>query len=111
MVTYNTARDIALRRQEGDSSDLTVVVSGILPLEGATVRFQVSDIAGRVLISKSTADSSVSVEGQTIYLRFDPSDTKRRAGIHRWELEVTTISGNIHTIARGPFEIIKELIV
>lgn len=88
-----------------------MVVSGILPLEGAAVRFQVSDIAGRVLVSKSTADSSVSMEGQTIYLRFDPLGTKRRAGIHRWELEVETVAGNIYTIARGPFEIIKELIV
>jgi hypothetical protein len=110
MATYNTARDISLRRQEGDSSDLTVIVPTLLDMKGATVRFQVKDIAGRLLIDKSTLQSTIFLEGQTIHLQFDPTDTKRRSGIHRWELEVT-ISGSIYTIARGSFEIVKELIV
>jgi hypothetical protein len=109
MVTYNTARDIPLRRQEGDTSDLTVVVPSLLDMTTASVRFQVRDIAGRLLIDKSSADASATVEGQTIYIPFLPSDTKRRGGVHRWELEVT-IAGNVYTIARGPFEIVKELI-
>lgn len=51
MVTYNTARDIPLRRQEGDSSDLTLVVPSLLPMTGASVRLQVWGIAGRVLLA------------------------------------------------------------
>lgn len=109
MVTYNTARDIPLRRQEGDSSDLTVVVPSLLDMNGASVRFQVRDIAGRLVMDKGTGDASATVEGQTIYIPFLPVDTKRRGGVHRWELEVT-IAGNVYTIARGPFDIVKELI-
>ena len=110
MVTYNIARGIALRRQEGDSSDLKVIVPTLLDMTGATARFQVKDSAGRLLIDKSTLQSTVSLEGQTIYMRFAPADSNRRAGVYRWEL-VVTIAGNIYTIARGSFEIIKELIL
>ena len=108
MTTYLIAREITITRQEGDLADIVITVPAVITLVGKTVRFQVRDINGRVIMDKK--DAGVSIADQVISIPLYPDNTLRRAGKHRWELEVSDSDGPI-TIGKGPFVIIKTDIV
>ena len=108
MTTYLIAREIPITRQEGDVADIVITVPAVLSLVGKKVRFQVRDINGRVIMDKK--DAGLTIDGQVISIPLYPDDTTRRAGKHRWELEVSDDNGPI-TIGKGPFIIISTDIV
>jgi len=110
MATYIIGEEIHIRRQAGDNADLEVIVPNQLPITGADVTFKLRDPDGVTLFTKTTTDCTIIQ--QTITIPFLPSDTRGRAGKHRWELQLQkpTDYGTV-TIGRGDFNIIKEEIV
>lgn len=105
MATYLIANEIDITRQEGDTADIVFTVPVSMSLSGATVIFQVLDNKGNVLIEKTPTPA-----GQNITVLLEPTDTKGHYGNKRWELEITK-TGNIYTIGKGDFIIVKEQIV
>jgi len=109
MATYLIAREITIKRQEGDVADVTFTVPSVLSMTDKGATFQVRNSGGRILMSKTNTDSTLTINGQVIYIPLLPADTLRKDGVHRWELQIDTTGGPI-TAGRGNFEIIKETV-
>lgn len=108
MPTYLIKSDITITRQEGDVADIVITVPVLLSMTGKTAKFSVFDTNNKAIIAKTTG--TLTIDGQVITIQLLPADTLRKAGKHRWELEVVDANGPI-TIGRGPFVIVKTDIV
>lgn len=104
MSTILIGKEQAITRQEGDRADVVIWVPAILSMSDHTAKFQVRDSGRRVIITKGNDD--IVVDGQKLTIPLLPGDTARRAGKHRWELELTGEGGPV-TIGRGVFTIIN----
>lgn len=104
MATYLIKSEKSITRQEGDSADIIVNVPALFPLVGASVRFGVYDNSGIRKIYKS--GDAITIEAQKITIPLLPADTKGLPNSLVWEMEVE-IAGNVYTIGRGKFIIIK----
>jgi hypothetical protein len=108
MAAYIIKSEIKITRQEGDDSEIVIIVPDILSLNSSTAKFQVKSQCG--LIFQRASGDGITINGQTISIILVPANTKGKSGKYRWELEITTGTGKIITIGRGDFVIEKELI-
>jgi hypothetical protein len=101
-----------ITRQEGDTSDFEVIVPDIIDMTGASVKFQIKDSSGRIILARSTDDENIVLDEQQIYIVFQSADTKRKNGKFRYEVEVTTRypAVAVYTILKGIWELTPELI-
>ena len=111
MATYLIKSEKTITRQEGDTpAPVVFVVPDSLNMSGYHVKFEVRNASLRRIISKSTEDGSISVDGQVISIPLLESDTKGNPGTHRWEMQFFNNTPEIITTGRGPFLIINEYI-
>ena len=104
MATYLKGKSDPITRQEGDTADIEVSIPDILNCIEATLQFKVVRY-GVTIISKT-----ISMTSQTATIPLNPLDTKGYAGVHEYEIEITTVDGKIVTVARNKFIIDSELI-
>ena len=107
MATYLITREITITRQEGNPSDVIINVPESLSLSGKTAHFRVVDSAGKIIIDK---EDEIVIDGQTLTVLLVASDTARKSGKFRWQLDVSDANGPI-TIGKGDFVINKSIIV
>ena len=106
MATYLIKNKFTITRQEGDISDVVFDMQAAMSLTGLTVKFQVINSLGTVLLSKTSADGGITVTGQQIVIPLLSVDTEGRSGTHAWEMELTG-SGVRITVGQGDFVIVK----
>ena len=106
MATYLKGKSRPIRRQEGDTADITITFPAILPTAGATLKFHVyKEFVGEPIITKE-----LPMLGQSVTVPLAPGDTKGKAGRHMYEIELTLPDGAVITTATNEFIIEKELI-
>ena len=106
MATYLKAPAITIKRQEGDTPDLEMEITGI-DISTFDIYFAVFRKNGEQLIEKKLTDWVK--DGQFITAHFSEADTKGKAGRHDWEMEIVNES-TIITICGGNFIIDGQLI-
>ena len=109
MATYLIKREITITRQEGDTADVVIVVPEVINMENYNARFAVKDNIGKTVFEKNSENSEMTITGQTITIPLLVADTKKKAGKHRWELQISNET-EVITIGRGVFVIVNELI-
>ena len=109
MATYLIKREITITRQEGDTADVVIVVPEVINMENYNARFAVKDNIGKTVFEKKSENSEMTITGQTITIPLLVADTKKKAGKHRWELQITN-ENEVITIGRGFFVIVNEII-
>lgn len=109
MATFLIKREITITRQEGDTADVVIVVPEVINMANYDARFSVKDSNGRTVFDKKSENAELTISGQTITIPLLIADTKRKAGKHRWELQITNAT-EVITIGRGVFVIVNELI-
>lgn len=111
MPTYRIAKPFDIRRQEGDTGEISITCPPILDLTQTPItRFWVVDTRNGKLVFKKEGNTT-NINGQKILINLAVADTKGSAGTHDWELEISNTDKSIvHTIGRGKFIIEKELI-
>lgn len=108
MQSYLITEEISIKRQEGDTGRIEIILPGIIDPAAKTFHFQVKDASGDIIMQKD--DTDFTVNGQNIFFDLIASDTVEKAGSYRWELEMRS-QAEISTLARGNFYIVKEIIV
>ena len=106
MASYIIKQEITIERQEGDTSDLEILVPEVLDMATYEPTFYVIDRAKNKLITKLPADFVI--DGQTITTNFAIGDTAGKVGKYRWQLEISN-GTNTYTIGRGNFVIIDDI--
>ena len=109
MATFLIKREITITRQEGDTADVVIVVPDVINMTNYQARFSAKDSNGRTVFDKKSENAELTISGQTITVPLLIADTKRKAGKHRWELQITN-ENEVITIGRGVFVIVNELI-
>lgn len=94
-------------RQEGDTGQIVFELPVEIPMADKEVKFQVKTSNQALVFEKLNAD--VTVAGQEVTIPLIAADTKGKYGKHIWELQVNSVS-EIITVAKGPFEITREVI-
>jgi len=109
MPTYLIEKEIPIRRQEGDTADIVFTVPEIINMANYSCKLAVKSTSGTSLILKDSTDGGAAIQGQVVSVQLGSNDTKRKAGTHRWELELYN-NDEVITIGRGVFEIVAEMI-
>jgi|GEM_PF-3965241 hypothetical protein len=108
MPSYIVQEEILITRQAGDSFDIVITIPNTHPMIGATIKFAIA-LRNMVFVLKTLEDCTVN--GQELTINFQPADTTGKSGPFNWELEITSSNGLVNTLGRGPFYLIKELIM
>lgn len=104
------AAEIAIKRQEGDTSDLVINVPSAFDPASYNIHFEVFK-SGKGIFKKINhgATQDWSISGQDITARIKEIDTKGHPGRWRYELELWD-TNSVNTILRGEFEIVPQMI-
>ena len=108
MSTYLIENQFPITRQQGDISDVVFVLQNTLPLTGMTVKFQVRNSRGDLLLDK-VSPTNITVVGQQITIPLLKVDTETLKGTLTWECEITK-EGTRITIGQGEFIVVKTYI-
>ena len=108
MATYLIENDFQITRQEGDIADIVFVVQNTLLLTGMTVKFQVFNSKGEILIDK-VSPTNITVVSQQITIPLLQADTQSLKGSMTWECELTGTGKRI-TIGKGIFLLVNTRI-
>lgn len=95
--------------QEGNLASVDLEMDASFPLNGVGVSLQVRDTRGRLLVSKSTLEGTIQVEGARVFIALLPEDTRGRAGKHLYEIDFINLSGQPFATIGGGFEIQPEI--
>jgi len=105
--SYIIKNEIEIRRQEGDTGNITIIIPEQIDLDGMVPILHVVDRKLNTIFKKE--DSDWSINDQTISCSLLPTDTRGKSGNHKWELQLQSLN-EVITVGRGNFLIIKEII-
>jgi hypothetical protein len=108
MQTIQVKKRYALSLQSGDKAEIEMTVPDVLPLGGLTIRFQIRDKAGNLLVDKTS--EGIAVTGQVITISFVRADTVKYSGQCDWEIKAYDGNGEPVTFGMGDMALIKTII-
>jgi hypothetical protein len=95
--------------QEGNVAAIDFTMDTSFSMAGVAVSLQVRDTAGRLIIEKNSANNTITLTGQRVYITIDSADTKRRSGKHQYEIDFLNSFGKPYATIGGDFIINSEI--
>jgi hypothetical protein len=84
-MTYDSAREVELKRRSGYSWDLIFTIPDILVLNNGDIAVFTIFRGNEVIFTKGYAD--VTIAGQTITIEALPEETENKSGAYNWKLD------------------------